>query len=200
MHGGVDAAVSWAENGVSPLAVVPEDGRWTAVLPVGEATAARRPYDDVVTILLNRPVPHRLRPAVGVGVVGRRAVLCVTPGGWRAVRRWLVWQPGHGVVHPGGLPVARLADVVATAGVDEPAAVGELADVLHDPAGDARAVTRDLLEVLGLPGGSYLAGTAVAGDAFGASVVAPSPKVVHRFDKAVQDDVTWRDEMEGRQG
>ena len=61
-------------------------------------------------------------------------------------------------------------------------------------------MTRDLLEVLGLPGGSYLAGTAVAGDAFGASVVAPSPKVVHRFDKAVQDDVTWRDEMEGRQG
>ena len=142
MHGGVDAAVSWAESGVSPLAVVPEDGRWTAVLPVGEATAARRPYDDVVTMLLNRPVPHRLRPAVGVGVVGRRAVLCVTPGGWRAVRRWLVWQPGHGVVHPGGLPVARLADVVAAAGVDDPGAVGELAGVLHDPAGDARAVMR----------------------------------------------------------
>ena len=200
VHGGVDAAVSWAESGVSPLAVVPEDGRWTAVLPVGEVTAAQRPYDDVVTMLLNRPVPHRLRPAVGVGVVGRRTVLCVTPGGWRAVRRWLVWQPGHGVVHPGGLPVARLADVVAAAGADEPAAVGELADVLHDPAGDARVVTRDILEVLGLPGGTYLAGAAVAGDAFGASVVAPSPKVARRFDKAVQDDVTWRDEMEGRQG
>ena len=76
----------WAERGVSPFAVVPEDGRWTAVLPVGDVTAARRPYDDVVTMLLNRPLPHRLRPAVGVGVVGRRAVLCVTPGGWRAVR------------------------------------------------------------------------------------------------------------------
>ena len=57
VHGGVDAAVSWAERGVSPLAVVPEDGRWTAVLPVGDVTAARRPYDDVVTMLLNRPSP-----------------------------------------------------------------------------------------------------------------------------------------------
>jgi hypothetical protein len=198
VHGGVDAVVSWAESGVSPLAVVPEDGRWTAVLPVGEATSARKPYDDAITMLLNRPVPHRLRPAVGVGVLGRRAVLCVTPGGWRAVRRWLVWQPGHGVVHPGGLPVARLADVVATAGVDSPGAVGELADVLHDPAGDARAVAGDLLEVLSLPGGTYLAGTALAADAFGASVVAPSPARVRGFDQAVQDDVSWRDEMENR--
>ena len=179
VHGGVDSAVSWAESGVAPLAVVPEDGRWTAVLPAGETTAVRRPYDDVVTMLLNRPVPHKLRPAVGVGVVGRRAVLCVTPGGWRAVRRWLVWQPGHGVVHPGGLPVARLADVVAAAGIDDPG-----------------AVMGDLLEVLGLPGGTYLAGTAVAADAFGASVVAPKPAAVRRYDKAVHDDVSWRDEME----
>jgi hypothetical protein len=196
VHGGVDAAVSWAESGLSPLAVVPEDGRWTAVLPVGAVTAARRPYDDVVTMLLNRPVPHRLRPAVGIGVVGRRAVLCVTPGGWRAVRRWLVWQPGHGVVHPAGLPVARLADVVGAAGVADPGAVGELADVLHDPAGDARAVTADLL---GLPGGTYIAGTAVAADAFGASVVAPKAATVRRYDKAVHDDVSWRDEMEDQQ-
>ncbi len=196
VHGGVAAAVSWAETGVSPLAVVPEDGRWTAVLPVEQSTAVRPPYDDAVTMLLNRPVPHRLRPAVGVGVVGRRTVLCVTPGGWRAVRRWLVWQRGQGVVHLGGLPVARLADVVAAAGVEEPGAVGELADVLHDPAGDARAVASDLLDVLKLPGGRYLDGSAVAAEAFGASVIAPNPSVVRRYDKAVHDDVRWRDEME----
>lgn len=123
----------------------------------------------------------------------------MTPGAWRAVRRWLVWQPGHGVVHPAGLPVARLADVVAVAGVDGPGAVGELADVLHDPAGDARAVVTDLLEVLRLPGRTFLDGSAVAADAFGASVVAPSPAHVKRFDKAVHDDVTWRDEMEDQQ-
>ncbi|MEP6651559.1 MAG: hypothetical protein ABJA74_16840 [Lapillicoccus sp.] len=199
VQGGVAAAVSWAESGVSPLAVVPEDGRWTAVLPVGEMTKARRPYEDAMTMLLNRPVPHRLRPAVGVGVVGRRTVLCVTPGRWRAVRRWLVWQPGHGVVHPGGLPVARLADVVAAAGVDDPGAIGELADVLHDPAGNARAVAGDLLTVLGLPGGTYLDGSAETADAFGASVVAPKPAVVRRYDKAVRDDVSWRDEMEDQQ-
>jgi hypothetical protein len=199
VHGGLDAAVSWAESGVAPVAVVPEDGRWTAVLPVGEVTPVRRPYDDAVTMLLNRPVPHRLRPAVGVGIVGRRAVLCVTPAGWRAVRRWLVWQPGHGVVHPGGLPVARLADVVGAAGLDDPGAVGELADVLHDPAGDARAVAGDLLEVLRLPGTTFLAGTAVAAEAFGASVIAPRPAVVRRYDKAVHDDVSWRDEMEDQQ-
>lgn len=199
VHGGVDGATTWAERGVAPVAVVPEDGRWTAVLPVAAATAARRPYDDAVTLLLNRPVPHRLRPAIGVGVVGRRAVLCVTPGGWRAVRRWLVWQPGTGVVHPGGLPVARLADVVAAAGVDDPAAVGALADVLHDPAGDAALVVADVLVTLGLPGGSLLEGATDPGEAFGAAVVAPSPGVVRRFDKAVHDDVSWQDEMEGRQ-
>jgi len=186
VHGGVDGATTWAERGVAPVAVVPEDGRWTAVLPVAAATAARRPYDDAVTLLLNRPVPHRLRPAIGLGVVGRRAVLCVTPGGWRAVRRWLVWQPGTGVVHPGGLPVARLADVVAAAGVD-------------DPAGDAALVVADVLVTLGLPGGSLVEGATDPGEAFGAAVVAPSPGVVRRFDKAVHDDVSWQDEMEGRQ-
>ena len=125
MHGGVDAAVSWAENGVSPLAVVPEDGRWTAVLPVGSADRGVALDDDVVTILLNRPVPHRLRHRRWVRrVVGRRAVLCVTPGGWRAVRHWLVWQPGTAWSTPADLPSLRLADVVAAAGVDEPAAVG----------------------------------------------------------------------------
>jgi hypothetical protein len=87
---------------------------------------------------------------------------------------------------------------VAAAGADGPGAVAELADVLHDPAGDARAVARDLLDVLALPGGTYLAGTAVAADAFGASVVAPSPARVRRFDRAVHDDVSWRDEMEDR--
>ena len=183
VHGGVDSAVSWAESGVAPLAVVPEDGRWTAVLPAGETTAVRRPYDDVVTMLLNRPVPHKLRPAVGVGVVGRRAVLCVTPGGWRAVRRWLVWQPGHGVVHPGGLPVARLADVVAAAGIDDPGAVGELAGVLHDPAGDARAVMGELLEVLGSRAAPSSRARPSAADAFGASVVAPKPAAVRRYER-----------------
>jgi hypothetical protein len=100
------------------------------------------------------------------------------------------------VVHLGGLPVARLADVVAVAGVEDPGAVGELADVLHDPAGDARAVTGDVLGVLKLPGGSYLDGSAVAADAFGASVIAPKASVVRRYDKAVHDDIRWRDEME----
>jgi hypothetical protein len=198
VHGGVEAATAWVEGGVTPVAVVPEESPWTAVLPVRASTAAGRPYDDAVTVLLNRPVPHRLRPAVGMGVVGRRAVLCVTPGGWRAVRRWLVWQPGTGVVHPGRLPVARLADVVAAAQVADPAAVGALADVLHDPAGDAALVVADVLVVLGLPGGAFVDGAVDPGEAFGAAVVAPSPGVVRRFDKAVHDDVRWRDEMEGR--
>jgi hypothetical protein len=60
-------------------------------------------------------------------------------------------------------------------------------------------VSSDLLEVLGLPGGTYLAGTSVAADAFGASVVAPKPAAVRRYDKAVHDDVRWRDEMEDQQ-
>jgi hypothetical protein len=199
VNGGFSATVAWAESGVTAVAVVPQDGRWTAVLPVADSTAAAAPYDDAVTMLLGRPVPRRLRPALGVGVVGRRAAVCVTPAGWRSVRRWLVWQPMHGVVHPGTLPVARLADVIAAAGIEDPAALGALADVLHDPAGDASLVVRDVLDVLALPGASYLDGSAPPNEAFGASVVSPSPKVVRRFDRTVHDDVTWRDEMEGQQ-
>jgi hypothetical protein len=198
VHGGADAAAAWAAASVAPVAVVPEDGPWTAVVPVAATTPARRPYDDAVTVLLNRPVPHRLRPAIGVGVVGRRAVLCVSPAGWRAVRRWLVWQPGTGVVHPGGLPVARLADVVAAARVDDPAAVGTLAEVLHDPGGDAPLVVADLLVALGLPWAAFVEGSTDPKDPLGASVVAPSPGVVRRFDQAVHDDVRWRDETEGQ--
>lgn len=199
VRGGVSSTVAWAESGVAAVAVVPQDGGWTAVLPVAETTGVAKPYDDAVTMLLGRPVPQRLRPALGLGVVDRRAVVCVAPGGWRAVRRWLVWQPMRGVVHPGGLPLARLADIVAVAGAEDPAALGSLADVLYDPAGDARHVVSDVLDVLGLPGGSYLDGSQLPAEAFGASVISPSSKVVQRFQSAVHDDVRWRDEMKGQQ-
>lgn len=187
----------WAESGVVGLTVVPLERGWVGVVPTTGVSAVGAPYEDALPLLLNRSLPHRLRPAIGLGVVGRRGVVCVTPAGWRAVRRWLVWQPGRGVVHPGGLAVARLADLVRAAGVADPSAVGGLADVLHDPAGDARLMVADVLVALDLPGAALLDGGPAAGRLPGATVVQPRAVAVRRFAKATRENVMWRDEMEG---
>ncbi len=193
----LDAVERWAESGVVGLTVVPLERGWVGIVPTPGVSAVGVPYEDALPLLLNRPLPHRLRPAIGLGVVGRRGVVCVTPAGWRAVRRWLVWQPGGGVVHPGGLAVARLADLVRAAGVTDPSAVGGLAEVLHDPAGDARLMVADVLVALGLPGVALLDGGSAAGRLPGAVVVQPGAVSVRNFGKATRENVMWRDEMEG---
>ena len=127
-------------------------------------------------------------------------LIAVTPARWRAVRRWLAWQPGTGLVRPGGLAVARLADLVRVAGVTDPAAVAAVADVVHDPRGDARTVLGDLMTALGLPGGTLLAGTEHPTDLPQGREVEPSAAVASRFESMVHEDTSWRDEMEGRRG
>lgn len=193
----VAAAERWAESGVAALSVVPLERGWVAVVPTTGASAVAAPYDEALPLLLNRPLPHRLRPAIGLGVMGRRAVVSVTPSGWRAVRRWLVWQPGSAVVHPGGLAVARLADLVRAAGVTDPSAVAGLADVLHDPGGDAYSLVTDVLVALDLPGTELVEAHFFAAGRPGVVSVEPAAVAVRRFGKAVRDDVTWRDELDG---
>ena len=131
------------------------------------------PYDDVVSMLLNRPVPSRLRPAVGIGVVGRRAVLLrdPRPGGARSGAGW----PGArtGVVHPGGLPIVRLSDLVHRR-VADPGAGGGGRRRRPRPGRRRARRAADLLDVLGLPGGTCSDGR-WARTRSGASVVDPSP-------------------------
>lgn len=197
LHAGPEATAKWAPGGLAEV-VVAEASGWSLVVPTSPSSAATAPYDDAMTMLLNRPLPHRLRPAIGFAVRGRRAVIAVTPGGWRAVRRWLVWEPGTALTHPPGLPVGRLSDLVGAAHVDDPSALGALADVLHDPAGTARDLLGDILVALDLPGGSVLDGSTPALELPGAHVVEPSARDVRRFDRMAHEDSSWRDEMEGQ--
>lgn len=195
LRAGREPVVRWAARGLVPVDVVPADD-WSMVVPTSRSSAASPPYDDAMAVLLNRPLPTRLLPAVGLSVRDDDALICVTPHGIRATRRWLAWHPGVGVIAPGGLPTARLADLVKTAGLDDPEAVAGLADVLHDPQGDARQLLLDVLVALDLPGGQVLDGTLSA--ASEGVRVEPDPRAVGRFDSMVQEDVSWRDEMEGQ--
>ena len=108
-------------------------------------------------VLAARPVPWRLRS--GDRVVRRRRQrrsVTVHPRGWRAVQRWLVWEPRHGRRrHPSGWPAGAAWPTLArTAGAGPRGDVGALADVLRDPARVTPCrVLADLCStLLGLPG------------------------------------------------
>lgn len=195
LRGPADTVARWAGSGLTAVAVAPLEDGWTAVVPTSSTSAVSSPYEEATTLLLNRPLPSRLRPALGLGVVRGKALVAVTPARWRSVRRWLAWQPGTGLVRPGGLPAARLADLVRAAGLDDPAAVAALADVVHDPRGDAHTVLANLLTALGLPGGALLAGTSAAGELPAGREVQPSAGQVSRFERMVHEENTWHEEM-----
>lgn len=215
VRGGADAARSWAEGGLTTVRVVPLRDGWTAVVPVVAASAAPPPYDDPIGVLFARPVPHRMRPSLGVVVVGDQALVAATPARWRAVQRWVAWRPGTGLVHPGGLPTARLADLVhlagtggtgGTDGTDSRGALATLAEIMHDPAGDALSVLRDLLGALGLPGGELLDDPDVVAPRQGPEIstrpgthlVEPSTSRVAAFTRMVTEDASWREETGDR--
>ena len=197
LRGAADSAARWAASGLTPVGVAPVGNGWSVLVPTSAASAVSKPYDDAMTVLLNRPLPRRLRPAIGVAVIRDQAVVVVVPRRWRAVGRWLVWQPGTGLVQPGTLPVARLADLARAAGATDPSAVALLADVVHDPRGDASAVLGDVLEALGLPGRELLAGSSPAAELPNGREVEPSPGRASLFERMVHEDESWRDEMEG---
>ena len=118
----------WAARGVVPVDVAPLEHGWVVVVPATGRTAVEPPYDDPVVLLVNRPVPARMRPAIGLVVRGGEAVVCVAARGWRSGRRWLAWSPGEGLVPPGGLPLLSLPSLVAASGVADPGALDALRD------------------------------------------------------------------------
>lgn len=206
LRGSADVVASWAEGGLTTVRVVPLRDGWTAVVPVTPESAAPPPYDDPIGVLLARPVPHRMRPSLGVAVRGDQALVAATPARWRAVQRWIAWRPGTGLVRPAGLPSARLADLVHLAGTQSPRAVAALAAIVHDPSGDAVGVLRDALDALELPGGDLLddpdivspqEGTETSARP-GTHLVEPSPPRVAAFTRMVTEDASWRAETGDR--
>ncbi|MGO4340080.1 hypothetical protein [Pedococcus sp. 2YAF34] len=182
-------ASGWVRRGLVACEVVPQ-GEWTALVPAEPASRAGAPYDDPVATLVGRPLPGRIRPALGFFVVGDRAVVSVRPRGWRATQRWLVWEPGEGRVRTPALEVARPTDLVAAAHARS--GPGAVAAVVADRSGDATGWLRTLMATLGLPGSDLL----TAGASPRGQVVAPTAQAVARFESRMAEQARHRAEME----
>ena len=179
----------WVRRGFVACQVVPLAG-WTAVLPTERHSRAEPPYDDAVSALAARPVPRRLRGALGFFTVDGRAVVTAQVRSWRGTLRWLVWEPGLGVVRAPGLELARAADLVAAA--RQPGAARAVAEVVTGRDGTADRLITDLLAVLGLPGAELVGpGVGLRGQ-----VVAPTAQAVARFDARMAEQARHRQELE----
>ena len=194
LQGAPDSVVSWAQRGLLPVHVVPLD-RWTAVLPAGPSQA-RPPYDDTLKTLAGRPVPSRLRPAIGLFAVDGNAVVSAHPSGWRATQRWFVWAPGEGVLQPRELAAGRPADLVVASGTRDRTARRWVRELLVDGSGDAPHFLAGLLELLALPGSDLLDGRRDPMATRGYTRVEPGEQHVAMFEKIVSDEARHRAELE----
>ena len=189
VSGATGPVSTWLRRGLVACQVVPL-GDWTAVLPTERLSRAEPPYDDAVAVLAARPVPRRLRGALGFFTVDGRAVVTAQAPGWRGVVRWLVWEPGVGVVRAPHLELARPSDLVAAAGGTGNARA--VTQVVAERNGRADRVIADLLSVLGLPG-SELVGPDIG---LRGQVVAPTAQAVARFDARMAEQARHRTELE----
>ncbi|MEP7193092.1 MAG: hypothetical protein ABI903_09530 [Actinomycetota bacterium] len=194
VRGEPEPVASWAQRGLMPVHVVPLQG-WTAVLPAGPSHAMP-PYDDSLKTLAGRPIPSRLRSAIGLFAVDGNAVITTHPSGWRATQRWFVWSPGQGVVQPRQLVAGRPSDLIAAAGTHEKGARSLVRDILVDGGGNAPGLLSDLLDLLALPGADLLDGGQDPVTVPGTITVEPDEQRVARFEKIVSDEARHRAELE----
>jgi hypothetical protein len=188
--GGEPARVTaWVRRGLVACHIVPLAG-WTAIVPSEPVSRADPPYDNSLTVLVARPVPGRLRPALGFLVVDGRAVVSVRARGTRATLRWVVSDPGSGVVRAPHLELARPSDLAAAAGARR--AAGRAARVLAEPSGDAERILAELMDALGLPGAELLGGV----PAGVGHVAAPTQQAVARFEARAAEEARHRAELE----
>jgi hypothetical protein len=200
VRGDADAVARWLAKGVTPAILAPAANGWVTVAPAGASSLAAPPYDDAATTLLARPVPRRHRPAVGMRVVGPRLLVCVVPDSVTARAAWLAWEPARGLIRPGGLATASIAQLARAAGGPPagrapagraPAGEGgrhtveQLRGILHAPQGRAVDVAGELLDVLRLPGAELLTGIA---DPPGARRVDPQRERVAAFERRAGHD------------
>jgi hypothetical protein len=185
-----DQVSSWVGKGLVAAHVTPL-GDWSAVTPARIAANTAAPYDDARTTIAARPLAAALRPAIGFFVHGRRGVVVVSPPGWRAVKRWLIWAPGEGAVRAPRLANARPADLVAVSGLAASGLPHVVAAVNSAHAGPLAWVSA-VHAALRLPGHSLL----VEADAPRGSLVEPSPKRVAAFDKMAREEAAHRAEVD----
>lgn len=189
-------AAAWAASGLVAVQIAPLRDGWTALVPADGRAAPEAPYDDPIGMLLGRALPRALLGAIGVAQVGPRLVLCVVPKVLRPKHRWLVWEPGQGLIRVGALRPATVADLAATAGRRDCAPV--LARVLREGRGDAIQTLRDTFEAAGLPGIEVATGELDAVDLPDVLRVDPKPTQVARFDRIAREDRRWQQEVHGQ--
>ncbi len=195
LHADGRLADAWVRRGVVPSYVVPVPG-WTAVVPAGPSQAAA-PYDDALTVTANRPVPTRLRTAVGFFVIDDLAVVTLQTRGWRHGPRMLSWRSGHGADAVPGFEPLRLPQLAEAAGLVE-SGVPQLRAVLGRRTGSPMTVLQDVVETLALPGGHMLAGQGVKTD-IEAVLVEPDQKAVGHFVKVAGDEAAMAAELRENQ-
>ena len=183
---------SWAARGLVPVQVVEQDD-WTAVVPAGPS-AAGPPYDEALRVLAARPVASRMRPTFGLFVIDDIAVVTVHPAGWRAVQRWVLWHPAHGLARSQGLALARPSGLAKAAGVPGRATERDVSGVLRGRHLDALTLLEGLVQALDLPGFPLLAGAPP--DPRAATLVEPQDKHVARFEATVHHEARMRAELE----
>ncbi|MGV1009638.1 MAG: hypothetical protein ACOYBY_13650 [Dermatophilaceae bacterium] len=194
LRGQVDAVARWLGKGVTPAVLAGCPHGWVAVTPASGVSLAAPPYDDASSTLLARPVPRRHRPAIGWRVVGPRLLICVVPDAVAARPGWLAWEPGQGLIRPGGLPTSSAAQLAQAAGAG--GAVEQVRQVLHAPQGEAPDVAGELFEVLGLPGIEVFFGAEALIDRDGARRIEPERHYVAAFERAVGDGRGRREERD----
>lgn len=190
VHGDPGGATGWARRGLVACQVVAVGQGWTALVPVEARSRAEEPYDDAAAVLVSRPLPRRLLPALGFLVVDERATVVLHRRGLRHRPRWLVWEPGAGHAPTPQLELATPSDLAGAVG--RPGAARQVARVVSDRSGDAVRLLTDMMTVLGLPGAELLAPDV----GLRGQVVAPTAQSVQRFDKRMAEIARHHRELE----
>ncbi len=193
LHGDRDRVDGWVRRGSGPCYVVPFAG-WTAVVPAGSGQVPP-PYDEPLSMLASRAVPSPMRSAIGLFSIDGRAVVTVQPTGWRAMARWLVWEPGRGAAGLQSLPTAAPADIVRAAGVQAQAA-RELRELFAERSGTVSDLLGEVVRLLALPGERLVHGRGVR-SAEGSVLVEPGPKSVREYERVVTERREVHDAIAG---
>lgn len=183
---------SWVDGGVVPVTVAPLEG-WIGVVARGPSRTGE-PYDDGSLLLAARALGPKAGPGMGFFEVDGRAVITVHPPGRRRALRWVVWEPGVGLLRPPGLELAGPAEVVSLAGAAPPVR-DELVDLLHETRVRPTRMLMAVMATLGLPGTRLLEHPADVDSLPGATDHEPDRRQVGWFEDAVRDSVRLRREL-----
>lgn len=181
----------WVAGSVVPVTSAPL-GSWTVVVGTG-ASRASAPYDDGTLVLASRVLAPRAGPGLGFFEIDGRAVMTAHAPRARTVR-WVVWEPGSGLLRPPGLALAGPSELVGLAGA--PAGVrDELVELLHETRVQPARMLQAVMATLELPGTRLVLEPGRADALEGARQHLPDPRQVGWFDSAVHDSVRLRREL-----